>query len=177
MKQNHSTELSGHSFRNICNRNDPADPQDPQIDFWSDFPEFAIRDQKTNSVHLMCFFSFVGVGVLRGDSKVFIFQNAPSIFQDLKDSKNDLPKIQRFHAHPTLSNFANILNIRAICFWFNRIYLGFKDFRISEIHQDSTTLFSVSFQSDRGWRSFWIQTISVMFLPVPTLTVRTLGGR
>ena len=61
----------------------------------------------------------VGVGILRGTI----------IFQDLKDSKNDLPKTPRFHAHPTI--FKNIQYFPRTYFRFNRMSLCFIDFRIS----------------------------------------------
>ncbi len=44
MKQNNSTEFSGHSFNNVYNKTDPPPqaPQDPKSAIFPGFPEFSV---------------------------------------------------------------------------------------------------------------------------------------
>ena len=46
IKQNNSTELSGHSFLEIYNKNGFPDPPDPKSGFVLDFPGFSLGSQK-----------------------------------------------------------------------------------------------------------------------------------
>ena len=56
------------------------------------------------------------------------------MFQDLKDSKNDLPKIMQKQAMISQT-------------YFSRIYLCYNDSRITKTYQDSTIVFPFLFQT------------------------------